>query len=284
MKEIIKDKFFILLITVITLSIILVFVLAVNTQDNSSDNLNQQSEIKNHGEIKDLLASDNYIKIDENNSKIKHILSAIDDIAYEKNISNYDALSYKDITRAVSSFIKDEDIYNVTEDNGVKFGYISKETINDYFYNTFKNEKELALIEEESLQLKNASKEYYNAVVMESKKDSYYFKFYPKEETSLPSPKIINRKIMSIKSFEKVVLIEEKVIYYDFEEDSKTVYSDRERTIIIDELNFDETDSQQVENTTIDVNNYLDKAGTIYIVLNKKDGNFYFKMSQLYNK
>lgn len=301
MKKLFKDKVFvIMLILLILVSFALVSVIIKKPVDNCKKECKCDKEIKeetkeiketekttgkyNYGVISDLVESSDYTEMDINDSKVNYIMSAMSDLIYKEDISGYSSLSKSEVVGVVSKLIKDEDIYDVDDNKepDYSYGYIKKATLNNYVSTLFLDEEYLALPMNSGMGLVNASSKFLNATVVSKTNDAYYFRFYAKEGTAGPHPKIIDRKVVSVKEFTDSILIEEKVFYFDYN-DVRKIYSDRDKTNIIAELDIDLNDYEKLENTTIDVNDYLDKAGTIYIVLEKNQGNYYFKMSQLYN-
>ena len=302
MKKLFKDKVFvIMLILLILVSFALVSVIIRKPVDNckkeckctkdssqteektTETNTNNDKRKWNYKIITDLVESTDYEDISVDDSRIKYILTAMDNLVYKEDIGGYTELSKADVISAVSKLIKDDDIYDVDDNKepDYSYGYIKKETLNNYASTLFLGEEYLSLPIQDGMGLVNASPKFLNATVVSKTNDAYYFRFYGKEGTAGPHATVIYQKAINAKEFTDSILIEEKVFYFDYN-DVRKIYSDRDKTNVIAELDIDLNDYEKLEKTTIDINDYLDKAGTIYIVLDKKDGNFYFKMSQLY--
>lgn len=269
--------------------------LIFNKKDNSSDN----SEVKkddNNENIKEDNSEDNKsnngsVKTENlslNDSRFINLYNILENYTYEQNRTGYESFTKNEIAKIVVDNVEYKASDFVKTDVANKYEYLSDEyyTINaslfenkalEIFGDNITFNKQNIVGSEVYVSVLNNYIRFEEYVVSN---DTYIVGLFSSGALGYPHPILDLRKIESATLENNTITVKEKAIYVEKGDDiyRYSIYGGPNKSNYIDTKVFNESN---INNKTISVNSYLDKASTITHVykLNSKTGKYYFEKS-----
>ena len=269
--------------------------LIFNKKDNSSDN----SEVKkddNNENIKEDNSEDNKsnngsVKTENlslNDSRFINLYNILENYTYEQNRTGYESFTKNEIAKIVVDNVEYKASDFVKTDVANKYEYLSDEyyTINaslfennalEIFGDNITFNKQNIVGSEVYVSVLNNYIRFEEYVVSN---DTYIVGLFSSGALGYPHPILDLRKIESATLENNTITVKEKAIYVEKGDDiyRYSIYGGPNKSNYIDTKVFNESN---INNETISVNSYLDKASTITHVykLNSKTGKYYFEKS-----
>ena len=264
-------------------------------KDNSSDN----SEVKkddNNENIKEDNSEDNKsnngsVKTENlslNDSRFINLYNILENYTYEQNRTGYQSFTAAEIAKIVGDNVEYKVSDFVKTDVANKYEYLSDEyyTINA---SLFENKALEIFGDNITFNKQNiVGSEVYVSVLNNyirfeeyvASNDTYIVGLFSSGALGYPHPILDLRKIESATLENNTITVKEKAIYVEKGDDiyRYSIYGGPNKSNYIDTKVFNESN---INNETISVNSYLDKASTITHVykLNSKTGKYYFEKS-----
>lgn len=295
-----KKKILIVISVIIVLIIGIILTVCLLPKDNKAkdnmpkDNMTKDS-VKNttldEKSLDDLLESKDY-KVVKSKDSLNLKYEALNKIIYSQSVTSIDEIYEDTLFRAIAYKIKDENIKDLKEENGYQYGTINKELFDKQIKDLFNTDK-IKITNDKSGDYKaiafgnmeSVSDKFRHAILIEEKDDNYYFKFYGGVGTYI-TPRIepMPIKLYEIREYDDYYLLVSKAVYVALKEDAGDHWIMNVAKDSINEEVIDEVTAPKEAYFTVDINKYLDNAGTIYTVLKKtQDGNSYFISNRIDN-
>ena len=235
------------------------------------------------------------VNLSLNNSKFYNIYKALKDKTYlndrEDSISSFSyeermAIAAKDLRK--SDFTRTKKVFNETDGHKNYFYTLTREKVIKILKKYFGKDSFIEgedLVDDMTLYPLNVTYPEGSKMIItdfNSKSDEYEIRFTGSKEPV--DSWIENRKVVSAKLKDNVITVEEKVIYYDKEEQKDKyiirIYSDKDKTNLLEEI----TDAKNnIKKNKIKINKYLKDASTITHTYNYDEESrvYYFANSKI---
>ena len=253
--------------------------------ENSEEIVKQEESIDGKELLNKLLEDNDYKEIDINDQKlIKKYNSLKGPLIYYYNIESLDSVVSTLIFNAISYDIKNDDIEETSSDDTYTYGNIKKSLLDNKIKDLFgpakikiTNDRSSDFISVNYGQLINVDLKYRIATLIDNNGNDYSFRFLGSEGTwAWPSVKPEPIKLVESREYADYILVVSKAIYScpkDGETDKWTelVCSDSKCKNVIDEIKVN-----QEQYYTLNIDDYINNASTIYTIFKKDNNDFYY--------
>lgn len=310
MKKKVNIVIFLIIIILIILGILLTIFITNNLNSskkeiknnndkviNNHNNNNNTAKEDNHDLFTMLLNDSNYKEINIMDKKLLDKYNSLKGpMIYYYNIDTLKDVSSSLLFNAVTNNIKDNDIRVEKAEGNYTYGYIKKDLIDNQIENLFGSDsvKMTKDINDGTISLNNGfldntdKAKYHYAELIEETTNDYYFKFFGLQGEgtwSWPSPKPLPIKMISAKEYENYILITSLAIYS--KPANQDVIENKRKMSICEDIICNKIIEEITVNNehyfSVNIDDYIDRAGKIYTIFKKKKDNYYFFKNILNN-